>query len=333
MDRDVEDLILVLGAEDRSEFTENPGLIRERWTLRKWVVEFPRPPAGSEVSGRQIGPIIDTGRLPWGADTLPDALAGYAEGITHLRVAHCERSEIRFAASLAHLRDVDIWTGGIRDLRPLLNSRGLASLALQYNRGNLAILSSWPHLRDVFLEYWAPGAESLGECLELQYLHVGGWPMEDLGILINLDSLQRVSIGFGKMRTLNGIPKGIREIDLSSCHRLEDISALRDLSGLEKLIVTGARSLKDVTGLEGARELQVLSMGECGPLKSLEPVSGIDTLRYVWLAQGAVDGETGSVDALYGKRKLETLFISRKSGLRPEIVLESSPNCDVRLVR
>ncbi len=108
-------------------------------------------------------------------------------------------------------------------------------------------------------------------------------------------------------RSIECLAASLRELDLSECQFLRDVSALSTLTGLQTLHLSRCGQLTELTALAGLSGLQTLDLSRCGQLTELTALaglSGLQTLDLSWCVQ------LKEVTALAGLSGLQTLDLS-----------------------
>ena len=106
---------------------------------------------------------------------------------------------------------------------------------------------------------------------------------------------------------------GLKQLDLSVCSQLKDVSGLSSLMGLKQLDLSVCSQLKDVSGLSSLTGLQQLSLSECSQLKDVSGLSSLTGLQQLYL-RGC--SELKDVSGLSNLTGLQQLSLSECSQLK-----------------
>jgi internalin A len=100
---------------------------------------------------------------------------------------------------------------------------------------------------------------------------------------------------------------GLKGLDLSGCTALQNVDALKGLSGLKYLYLSGCTALQNVDALEGLAGLQYLDLSGCTALQNADALKGLSGLQHLRLS-----GCTAlqNVDALKGLTGLQRLDLT-----------------------
>jgi len=189
-------------------------------------------------------------------------------------------------ANLTNLQGLDLglWNSSVLDISPLANLKKLQGLTLPLvESGDLSPLTELTALTSLSIsdgrkEDAVPyDLSPLSALTELTYLSIGGGHFGEFYDLSPLANLTRLEILY--------LPP-----------RVDDISALSNLTSLFDLSVNNANNLTDISALENLTSLRRLSLQRCSKIYDITPLAGLVNLRYLDLT---VTGVT-NVQALAG---------------------------------
>ncbi|UMR29915.1 hypothetical protein MJ904_23260 [Massilia sp. MB5] len=98
---------------------------------------------------------------------------------------------------------------------------------------------------------------------------------------------------------------GLEQLSLSALV-LPELDALGEFKALERLSVSGNRSLQSLAGLAGATSLRALKLESCPQIGSLAPLAALSRLETLWLYDC---GKLESLQPLAACRQLRELNI------------------------
>ena len=98
---------------------------------------------------------------------------------------------------------------------------------------------------------------------------------------------------------------GLQKLFLHGCTALKNVDALKELSSLQKLDLGGCYALKNLDGLKDLAELQVLNLIGCPALQNLDGLKGLTRLQKLFLYDCPALQNADVFNALIGLQKLE----------------------------
>jgi hypothetical protein len=72
---------------------------------------------------------------------------------------------------------------------------------------------------------------------------------------------------------------GLQHLGLTGCTALQNVDALKGLSGLQTLYLNGCTALRNVDGLKGLSGLKELNLGGCPALQNVDALKGLTGLH------------------------------------------------------
>jgi hypothetical protein len=106
---------------------------------------------------------------------------------------------------------------------------------------------------------------------------------------------------------------GLKGLDLSGCPALQNVDALKGLSGLQYLDLRGCPALQNVDALKGLSGLQWLALSDCTALQNADGLKGLSGLQNLDL-RGCTALQ--NVDALKGLSGLQHLDLNGCTALQ-----------------
>lgn len=110
----------------------------------------------------------------------------------------------------------------------------------------------------------------------------------------NLRSLQLIQ---GGIRTLKGLPPEVAELELNALNTLWNLDGAP--KSVTELRVLRCANLADIGGLAGCQDLRTLVLADCGAVRSLGPLRGLNSLRRV-VVRGTTEIVDGDLHPLLG---------------------------------
>jgi hypothetical protein len=221
------------------------------------------------------------------------------------------------------LRRLDILARTIKDIEPIYRlSETLQDLSLTTDPRATLDCSRLPRLTGIWVENWGQLRESLPLAHGLKSLRVYGYEERDLlpatdnpelelikfkqaprlESLIGIEMLPKLSsvtvVGAKKLTdisSLTGIGPRMRELDLTSCKKINDLAPLSTLTGLVKLNITN-----------------------CGHLASLAPLTGMKRLESLVIS-GEIDIDDNDLTPVLGMSRLSMMFIPDLKTYTPSV--------------
>lgn len=260
-------------------------------------------------------------------------LRRFGAEIQAVEVGFCDVTDVNFLEFLPAVTKIWILTSDVKDVTGLRFSKQLDSLAIERPTCRMDVLGELAGLKTLYLDDWRPGAASIFRLSNLETVRLRRYPYADLTPMSGWKDLRHLWLAYGGLQTLEGIPAGVRELELASLRKLRNIEHVRNCPDLERLIVEACASLTSLAGIEACHALKILSLfNSKSRLRTLEPLRGLASLTYLVLTQIAevVEPDETVLDSL---QRLETLIISRKIGIPEERLRQPLPQTDIRIVR
>ena len=260
-------------------------------------------------------------------------LRRFGAEIEAVEVGFCDVTDVNFLEFLPAVTKIWILTSDVKDVTGLRFSKQLDSLAIERPTCRMDVLGELAGLRTLYLDDWRPGAASIFRLSNLETVRFRRYPYAALTPMSGWKDLRHLWLAYGGLQTVEGIPVGVRELELASLRKLRSIEHVRNCSGLERLIVEACASLASLAGIEACHALKFFSLfNSKSRLRTLEPLRGLASLTYLVLGEiaGVVEPDVAVLDGL---QQLETLIISRKVGIPEERLRRSLPQTDIRMVR
>ena len=254
--------------------------------------------------------------------------------ITQLTVGYTHLSNLNFLIHLQMLKKVDIVTSLVKDISGLKALPNIQELCLERPTYSLNVLGELQTLESIFLGGWGAGAKSIFNLNHLAKISINKFGGVNLHNISHWQLLREAWFDAGKLRTLDGIPKGIEQLRLTRLRNLQSLEALSECVHLEDLRLESCKRILSLEGIEECYQLRILSIGKGKTLGSLSPLQNLKKLEYVLLGDGTqVNVEDGSLEALYHLPNLKRLIISRRTGIEKDKILKMAPECQVILTK
>ena len=176
-------------------------------------------------------------------------------------------------------------------------------------RFSLRFLETLPGLRSLFLQGHTKDLGVVGRLTSLRSIGLSGIPLADLSILVALQELTDVFVGFSKTRdlwALRDLPRltkltiiritelaavdvvrelaGLEHLELSWLRNVERLPNLSRLASLRSVTLDTLKGLREIAGIAAAPTLQRLAVSACPALtaESFRCLLGHPTLRELW---------------------------------------------------
>ncbi len=182
------------------------------------------------------------------------------------------------------------------DYRPLNRLHKLKSLGFVDNRRDTIDLSNFPKLESLACDY-SKRLLSLEGCERLQDLTLSGYksPDKTLKQFPDLRSLKIFSLFQSNITSLDGIGKllSLQEIALYRLSRLEDISAITDLSKtLIKIELDVCKRITNYDILAELKKMETLIISNSGAIPSLSFIKQMPKLNFLsFVGTNILDGD------------------------------------------
>jgi hypothetical protein len=258
------------------------------------------------------------------------AVQPYLLRIDEVVVGFTEVTDLEFLRYLPNVREVSVMTNAVRNIEGLRYLDRLISLSIERPRAHMGILGELQTLEQLYLDAWRSGADSIFSLRHLVKVGIQRFDCLDLQGMADWSDLQELWLNRAKVETLLGIPPSLKSLRLTDARKLCSLAALEACLHLEELELDGCRCISALDGLEACLQLRLLTIGRSGPFETLQPLRKLKNLKYLFLADGTKVNSTG-IDVLYGLPRLETLVISKRSGLDVDRLHVVTPNCNVIL--
>jgi len=198
------------------------------------------------------------------------------------------------------IRRLNVLARGLTDLEPIARLREtLEELSVQAAPAASLDLGEAPRLRAVagdweLIRWQLRLLDSLERLITWRFDETTMLPLSDYEQLQHLTIKEPL-----KLESLLGAESlgSLRHFELDSAPLLTDVSAVRDLLGLEVLSLQGARELFTLGQLSQLTNLWHLGIADCGDVESLAPLVGLTRLRslYAWGSTRVVDDDLSPI--------------------------------------
>lgn len=237
--------------------------------------------------------LIVTGR--WTQEAARLVERGEVEGLTLNYALGFSEPNIDFLDAWP-IRHLSILDRGLTDLEPVGRLREtLEDLSVQAAPEAVLDLGEAPRLRALAGE-WELIRWQVRLLDSLERLIT--WRFDETSLLALSDHKQLQLLTIKEPRKLESLLGAenfwsLRHLELTPAPWLTDISAIDDLTGLEELILVGARSLFAIDHLRPHTNLRFLEVADSGEIESLTPVGGMTGLQglYLWGTTKILDAD------------------------------------------
>jgi hypothetical protein len=239
--------------------------------------------------------IVLTG--PWSDEPGEILMSGKADGLTLNYARGFTDGSLEFLDPGWRLRRFDLLDRSIVDLSPVCRlSDSLEELSIQAAPEAELDLAPLTRLRSVAGPWWLLRA-TLAEVVDLRSLITWEFDEPDLRSIRDHVRLQRLTIKDApSLESLSGTDglTDLIELRIQGARRLRDISDLMWLAdSLAELWLQECRNLEALDEIEPLGNLQVLNVGNCGPIESVAPLARLKRLEYLsaWGTTQVLDGD------------------------------------------
>jgi hypothetical protein len=159
-------------------------------------------------------------------------------------------------------------------------------------RFSLRFLGMLPGLRSLFLQAHFKDFDVVSGLTGLRSLGLSGIPLGDLSMLVPLQELTDVFVGFSKTRdlwALRDLPK-LRDLRILRITELAAVDVLRDLVGLTSVELSWLRNIERLPNLSRLAALQSVTLDTMKGLREIAGIAAAPALRR--LAVAATPGLT-----------------------------------------
>lgn len=194
-------------------------------------------------------------------------------------------SEIDFLAEIPGIEQISINSGKVRDVSALTELKSLRLIILHINLLRPPDLSQLPNL-EAFGGEWSKRFDSIFQSTALKILYLSRYTGADLSLLEQLTELERFSLSSRKIESLSGIEnftalrifhlymctklksldgiealsQSLEDLEIESCKRLHDLSPIRPLTRLKRLVLNRFDEVDSFAPLEALRDLETFRM-------------------------------------------------------------------------
>jgi hypothetical protein len=178
-----------------------------------------------------------------------------------------------------------------------------------HKRFSLRFLETLPGLRSLFIQGHTKDLDVVGGLTGLRSIGLSGIPLADLSLLVPLQELTNVFVGFSKTRdlwALRDLPQlkelrilritelaavdivrelvGLVSVELNWLRNVERLPNLSRLASLQSVTLDTMKGLREIAGVAAAPALQRLAVAACPSLtaESFRCLLGHPTLRELW---------------------------------------------------
>lgn len=253
-----------------------------------------------------------------------------AEQIGSVSIGYVKVSTLDFIRNLPHVQELTIRGVSTIDIRGISSLQSLTRLVIDGQVNGMEVLGDLTSLTSLYLSRWRQGADSIFRLKRLTDVVITKFPYTSFESCSSWEYLEELWINSGKLESVAGIPTSVRRLRLSNLPNFTSLTDLTNCRNLERLHIEICHRLQSLSGLERSHRLRVLSVSRTGRLQNLDPIRGLTSLEYLFLADGTTL-EPAGVNAIYSLRQLQTLIINHTSQLDVERMKQVAPGCVVRV--
>ena len=214
-----------------------------------------------------------------------------------------------FLREVPWLRGLELISGTIEDLSPVADLVGLERLNLSCHSRRPVDFSGLQRLQSCSMN-WFPGGETVFRCKGLESLYLDGAKEAQLAGINELRSLKRLTIANSDLRSLAAIdgPFQLEKLELLNCRKLTQIDELDRFERLKWLVIGGSKLIQDFVPVAGIAGLEILSLSDCGKIRTLAFSRSLKKLRAFAFAGSSTTVEDGDLSPLEDLPQLAMLM-------------------------
>lgn len=183
------------------------------------------------------------------------------------------------ADSLTSLVLID-WN--IDDVGPVMSLSNLRSLQLSTYSKTKIDFSSLPYLEDLALE-WNAAHKSLFTHPLLKTAFINRYSGKDLSKFSTLPQLRSLALASPKIESLAGAElRHLNTLGVYAAKKLRGLEGLQNFPSLQRLELDESRGVADLSLVGQLRKLRCLSVCNCGPISTLQPIENLPELRELY---------------------------------------------------
>lgn len=214
-----------------------------------------------------------------------------------------------FLREVPWLRGLELISGTIEDLSPVADLVGLERLNLSCHSRRPVDFSGLQRLQSCSMN-WFPGGETVFRCKGLESLYLDGAKEAQLAGINELRSLKRLTIANSDLRSLAAIDGlfQLEKLELLNCRKLTQIDELDRFERLKWLVIGGSKVIQDFAPVAGIAGLEILSLSDCGKIRTLAFSRSLKKLRAFAFAGSSTTVEDGDLSPLEDLPQLAMLM-------------------------
>lgn len=214
-------------------------------------------------------------------------------------------SDISFLKNLIFLKNLEVYSWKVTDLKPVQEMTWLEGLSFQVDLKKAFNLMHLPELK-VLKAVLNPKVKGLQTCVNLRHANLVNYPFSSLNELSKMVLMERLQLKSKKLASLDGVEnmRNIRIIDLSDCGSLNDISLLSGCGSLEILEIHKCKHIESFPEMIQGSRLKRLILEDCGDIESVVFLQNCTELESVFLI-GNTKVKDGNLSILKRLPRLE----------------------------
>ena len=221
-------------------------------------------------------------------------------------------SNIDFLSKIPNLRGIQIYSKNVSNLKILKELKDLELIGINTNSKYHPNFKEFPKLKKLLVS-WKKGTESFIGHRTIKYINVDKFPYENLAVLKDNMSLERLSISSSKLESLSGISllSNLLKMDLFYCPKLSDISDLINCKEFLELGFLSCKKIEKIPPMKKAPRLRRVVIENCGSIESLEPLKYCESLEELF-AIGNTKIEDGDFESILKIPSLRVFHVANK---------------------
>lgn len=221
-----------------------------------------------------------------------------------------EGEDLNFLRELTNLKYFKLIAGKVTGLHYLKNLTKLRYVSISASCNEVVDFSNLSYLRYCFLEWWK-GAESIFDCINLEYLYLNSLKNIDSNRLKSFKKVRKLTIGnstIGELNWATSLPV-LEKLELIKCRKINDFKPLASCKKLKWLAINGCKGLSTIDFVAELENLEIFVFSDCGEISSIAPLTSMSSLKAVSFS-GTTTIEDGDLFPLLSLPKLAMLSFS-----------------------
>ncbi|HUM52620.1 MAG TPA: hypothetical protein PK431_12430 [Chitinophagales bacterium] len=261
------------------------------------------------------------------------------EVVQYIRINKIDSISITYLNSFTKMNSEFLkqipWTKNLIIIKLDLNLNGLQYLTeleflhVEPNNSQDIDFSFHNSLKKVSIK-WTKGRNSIFKCKSVTDIHLFNYRSNDLSSFINLSNLNSIGLTISTIKSMFGIEllaTKLKCVSLRYCSKLEDLSPLKKLTGLNKLELFSIPKLTSLSFLINST-IQIIGIEKCKSIKDINHVFSLKNLKVLGLIDSVPFTSISEIPKL---SNLESFYIGHTNiidgDLKPLLNLKNLKRC------